>query len=61
MGQQNQEEPVGYVFVSEVYNVTWRVPENEAKEFVQKRRTKKDEFAKQHEKEAGGSKAERVE
>ena len=32
--------------MSEVYQVTWRVPENEANTFVQKRKSKKDDFAK---------------
>ena len=55
-----QDEPLGYVFVSEVYNVTWRVPESEAKEFVQKRKSKKEEFAR-HQQSEEGHKPERVE
>ena len=53
--------PLGYVFVRESYHVTWRVPEEEANEFVYKRKSKKDEFAKSQQDEKKGMKAERVE
>ena len=59
---ESQDDPLGYVFVSETYRVTWKVPEDEATEFVQDRKSKKDEFAKQHQKEMKGeTKAEKVE
>ena len=38
---------MGYVYISEVYNVTWTVPEEEANEFVNRRRQRKHEFAHQ--------------
>ena len=31
---ESQDDPLGYVFVSETYRVTWKVPEDEATEFV---------------------------
>ena len=40
------------MLISEVYNVTWTVPEEEANEFVNRRRQKKQEFA-HHSKEHG--------
>ena len=40
------------MFISEVYNVTWTVPEEEANEFVNRRRQRKQEFA-HHSKEQG--------
>jgi hypothetical protein len=41
------------------YNVTWRVPEEKANEFVNKRKSKKHEFAQQQQE--GEHKAEHVE
>ena len=32
--KEGEDQPLGYVFVSETYHVTWRVPEEEAQEFV---------------------------
>ena len=45
--------------MSESYHVTWSVPENDANEFVQHRKSKKDEFSNQADK--GQGTAQRVE
>jgi hypothetical protein len=60
-GREQQENPEGYVFVREVYTVTWSVPEEEASEFMQNRRSKKEDFAKQQHKDMKGrSKAQHI-
>ena len=47
METDQQRKPLGFVWVSETYEVTWRVPRDKAQDFVNKRRSKKDDFQKQ--------------